>query len=106
MFGTFGSRPPTRPPTPAAMAAFRPSAARAKPEPKVEDLRARRDGCPQREQHTEPPEGMGYTAHMEWLTTMSRTHRQSACKGCQLFHVWTPKAATARRSDEAVPVDG
>lgn len=45
--------------------------------------------CPQRDQHT--PEPRDDIAWHQWAEGMSRTHRQTRCRGCELWCVWVPR---------------
>lgn len=48
--------------------------------------------CPNADHHTLHP--VGYIADAEWADDMAVTHDQSQCPGCDLWVIWTPKAAT------------
>lgn len=45
--------------------------------------------CPNEADHVDGPEG--YLAWHEWAEEMMKTHRQTRCRGCNLWKVWTPK---------------
>lgn len=49
--------------------------------------------CPHLEDHTPAPEG--YLGWHAWAKTMSKTHRQRRCSGCNRFEIWEPKAVRA-----------
>lgn len=49
--------------------------------------------CPYFEDHTPAPEG--YLNWHAWAKTMSKTHKQRKCPGCDRFEIWEPKAVRA-----------
>ncbi len=46
--------------------------------------------CPHIEDHTSQPEC--YLQWHAWAETMSKTHKQRKCAGCDLYAIWEPKA--------------
>ena len=51
-----------------------------------------RERCPNRAEHAQD-EPSGYAAWHAWAEKKAETHRQSACSGCGLYVIWTPKRA-------------
>ncbi len=45
--------------------------------------------CPNFEDHTPQPEG--YIQWHSWAEAMTKTHRQSKCKGCGKYSIWEPR---------------
>lgn len=45
--------------------------------------------CPHFEDHTAQP--VGYIQWYAWAETMSKTHRQRKCPGCDRYKIWEPK---------------
>lgn len=45
--------------------------------------------CPHFEDHTPCPKG--YLQWHAWAKTMSKTHKQRKCPGCDRYAIWEPK---------------
>lgn len=54
-------------------------------------IRAEQDACPNAADHVYGPRG--YVQWHEWAERMSKTHRQSKCKGCGYWLIAWPKTA-------------
>jgi hypothetical protein len=50
-----------------------------------------REACPNKAEHYPEPPGLSYTGWDEWARTMSKTHVQRRCPGCNLFVIWVPR---------------
>ncbi len=55
--------------------------------------------CPNAAEHTPRPDG--FLAWHAWAERMSRTHRQTRCKGCDLYKIWVPRASSDPGASDA-----
>lgn len=53
--------------------------------------------CPQVELHTPAPKE--YLAWHEWAEEKAKTHIQTRCPGCNLWHIWIPREGSHAAPD-------